>query len=204
MSTAIQIDSRREVLSDQPTSGCCIDRLSWHRFSGLEQRRDPDCNNEFQKSGIQAVFPRRVRGMRGAIARIILLLAMASAVPAQQDVPEPKKVLTPEQQTYQRELKTMRDESDRLRSKAKQAFDSEMEREKKGECPDAKSTLQINVCLDREKKTTTDNYRAYTDAIRAMLGLKEPVLPGIALPQRGPSGPILTPNTLVGGVDTTC
>ncbi len=35
MSTAIQIDSRREVLPDQPTRGCCIDRLSRHHFSGL-------------------------------------------------------------------------------------------------------------------------------------------------------------------------
>src|SRR5580700_9807934 len=33
MSTAIEIDSRREVLSDQWTRGCCIDRLSSHCFS---------------------------------------------------------------------------------------------------------------------------------------------------------------------------
>jgi len=35
MSTAMQIDSRREVLSDQLTRGFCIDRLSRHNFSGL-------------------------------------------------------------------------------------------------------------------------------------------------------------------------
>src|SRR5260370_28765171 len=29
-----KIGSLREVLSDQPISWCCIDRLSWHRFSG--------------------------------------------------------------------------------------------------------------------------------------------------------------------------
>src|SRR5580693_9928395 len=33
MSTAIEIDSRREVLSDQSTRGCCIDRLSWQGLS---------------------------------------------------------------------------------------------------------------------------------------------------------------------------
>jgi hypothetical protein len=37
MSTAIQIDSRREVLSDQQIRWCCIDRLSWQDFSGLGQ-----------------------------------------------------------------------------------------------------------------------------------------------------------------------
>jgi hypothetical protein len=33
------ISSLREVLSDQPISWCCIDRLSWHRFSGVGIRR---------------------------------------------------------------------------------------------------------------------------------------------------------------------
>jgi|SRR5579863_1830838 len=39
MRTAIQIDSRREVLSDQLTRGCCIDRLSWQRLSETDPNR---------------------------------------------------------------------------------------------------------------------------------------------------------------------
>jgi hypothetical protein len=38
-----KITSLREVLSDQPVSWCCIDRLSWHRLSGRGRRRKPYC-----------------------------------------------------------------------------------------------------------------------------------------------------------------
>ena len=141
--------------------------------------------------------------MRMGTLVLFCLLVPVIALATQQDVPKPKKVLTPEQQKYQLELKTVRDESNRLRSKAKRAFDAEMERGKKDARPDAKSTLQINVCLDHEKKTTEGNYRAYTEAIRATLGLKEPGFPGIEPPQRGPSGPILTPEQLVDEFDKT-
>jgi hypothetical protein len=34
----IQIDARWEALSDQLVIWCCIDRLSWHRLSGLGPR----------------------------------------------------------------------------------------------------------------------------------------------------------------------
>ena len=35
MSTARQIGSLGEVLLDQATTKCCVDRLSWHDLSGV-------------------------------------------------------------------------------------------------------------------------------------------------------------------------
>ncbi len=35
MSTALQMHSLEEALSDQVIRWCCIDRLSWQDFSGL-------------------------------------------------------------------------------------------------------------------------------------------------------------------------
>lgn len=147
--------------------------------------------------------------MRTKKLLLLCLLAPISALAAQQDAPKPKKVLTPEQQTYQQELKQFRDELERLRTVAKQAFDAEMARdkasEKAGDCPDANTTTDMEICLGREGKTTDGNYKMYAGAIRSMLGLKEPIFPGSdeEQPQTGPAGPILTSDQLVAEFDNT-
>ena len=132
-------------------------------------------------------------------------IAPVAVLTAQQDAPEPKKVLKPEQRTDQQEVKQMREERDRLRAQAKQAFDAEMARERAGDCSTARTTVDSNVCLSRENKTTEDHYTAYTEAIRATLRLKEPLFPGKTEepPLSGPAGPMLTPEQRMAEFDKT-
>ena len=136
---------------------------------------------------------------------LLCLLAPITALAAQQVAPRPKKVLTPEQQAYQQEIKQYRDESDRLRAVAIQAFDAEMAREKAGDCPDASTNYDWEMCLGREGKITDGNYKAYAGAIRSMLGLKYPPPPGSTeTPVTiGPAGVALTPEQLVAEFDNT-
>ena len=58
---------------------------------------------------------------------------------------------------------------EKVRGQAKAAFEREMAREKAGDCKDANTTYAINVCLGRESETSSANYKAFTDAVRALL-----------------------------------
>lgn len=78
-----------------------------------------------------------------------------------------------------------------LRAQAKKAFDAEMAREKAGDCPAAKTTIEFNVCYNEAIKITDQNLKIYEEAIRGILELKFPSVPGELT--YGPSGPILTP-----------
>jgi uncharacterized protein YecT (DUF1311 family) len=77
---------------------------------------------------------------------------------------------------------------DPLLKQAQAAYAREMARDKAGDCPNAGTTLAINTCLADEVKTSTANYKSYSDALRAMLAqLKDPT------PEEdGPTGKPLT------------
>lgn len=143
--------------------------------------------------------------MHKTVAVLCSLLISGFALVTQQSDTNPKKVLTPEQQAYQEELKRVRAERDRLRAAAKQAFDGEMAREKAGDCPAAQTTYDFNMCYSKQNAITGENYKAYTGAVRALLGLKYPLAPGVKegpLPP-GPAGPQLTPEENVTEFDKT-
>jgi uncharacterized protein YecT (DUF1311 family) len=70
-----------------------------------------------------------------------------------------------------------------------------MGREKAGDCPNAMTTVDINQCLSHENGVTEANYRAFTTAVRAILALPEPQMPGEHNPHVGPSGVEATPAT---------
>jgi uncharacterized protein YecT (DUF1311 family) len=65
---------------------------------------------------------------------------------------------------------------DRLQSQAKAAYEREMAREKAaekaGDCPNADNTRAIVECLGDEISTTTENFKAFTGAIRSILSLE--------------------------------
>lgn len=63
---------------------------------------------------------------------------------------------------------------DLFRKQAKAALDREMTREKAGDCPDARTTYDQNICLSKEIDATNANYKAYVGALRSLLGLKGP------------------------------
>lgn len=129
--------------------------------------------------------------MRHAILCLTLLPTLAAA---QQPVRQ-QKILTPEQIAYQQQLKTYRAQVDTLRASANQAFTAEAAREKAPACPNAETTLAINDCLSRENDLTEANYQAFTSALRDLLALPAPRIPGVPYPLTGPSGPEATPDT---------
>jgi uncharacterized protein YecT (DUF1311 family) len=54
------------------------------------------------------------------------------------------------------------------------AYSNEETREKTGDCLEARTTYDINVCLGKEVGTTATNYKIYTDALRSVEGLAGP------------------------------
>jgi hypothetical protein len=78
-----------------------------------------------------------------------------------------------------------------LRAAAQTALNAETTREKAGDCPDATTTRAQEECLDAEMRKTELNYAAFASAIRAMLALADPAIPGQP-PVSGPTGIPLT------------
>jgi len=110
----------------------------------------------------------------------------------QQNPSKPKKILTPEQQALQQQMREVDTEREHFRVQAKQAFDAEMARETAGDCPDAKNTYEFNTCYGKAVGITDQNLTTFEGAIRGLLGLKYPNLTGQP-PTPEPAGPQLTP-----------
>jgi uncharacterized protein YecT (DUF1311 family) len=78
------------------------------------------------------------------------------------------------------------------------AYLEEEAREKKGDCPEARSTYEINICLGKEAGKTAANYKTYTDALRSVEGLASPGESDVA----GPTGKPLAPEQRLKEFDT--
>jgi uncharacterized protein YecT (DUF1311 family) len=124
-----------------------------------------------------------------ALCGLILLVILIGRAARAQQAESPRKTLTPEQQEYQRKWHEYIANRPSLQARAKQIFDTEMDREKKGECPDAKTTYDINVCFGKEVATTDQNLTNYEALIRELIS-SAPDMPGA--PVSGPAGPALT------------
>jgi len=125
--------------------------------------------------------------MRLALLALCGLLVPAQVLPAQQPAqnntaPKPHNVFTPEQKAYQQQYRQFDEERMKLLAQGKQAYEAELAREKAGdkagECKDANSTYDWNICLGRDATITEANYTAFTTAIRAILALRAPTFPG--------------------------
>lgn len=93
----------------------------------------------------------------------ILLCSCGSAFSQDKASTEQK----PEWKTYYARL-------DSFRSRGTAALEAELAREKAGDCPNAQSTYEINMCLTAEMKTTQSNYEAYVRAIGGLLRAPTP------------------------------
>jgi hypothetical protein len=113
--------------------------------------------------------------------------------------PPHHKVLTPEQQEYQKQFSVFMEQRRALQSKAQKAYNDEMAREKNDPCNAESTTRGSEECLGRESKLTDANYAAFTTAIRDILALKAPQFgSGPATgPPTGPTGTPLTSDELV-------
>ena len=139
----------------------------------------------------------------GNVRRFTLLLLGILLLPpcsigqqsqAQSATAKPRKVLTTEQKVYQEQWREYMAKRHNLQAQAKQVFESEMLREKAGDCPDANSTYEINVCYTSQVTITEQNLKSYEVTIRDLMA-PMPQLPGnptSSMP--GPAGPTLTPD----------
>jgi hypothetical protein len=147
----------------------------------------------------------RFKAFRSKLVRIpILLLACLtislSAVAQDQPTtsapaPSHHKVLTPEQQEYQKQFQVFLKQRQALQAEAQKAYTDEMGREKNDPCNAEASTLGAEECLSRESKLTDADYTAFTKAIRAILALKAPQIGPANVP--GPTGTPLTSEEFV-------
>jgi hypothetical protein len=149
--------------------------------------------------------------MRLALLALCCLLVPAQRFSAQQPAqnnpaPKPHKVLTPEQKAYQQQYRQFNEERMKLLAQGKQAYEAEIAREKAGdkagECKDAGTTYDWNICLGRDATITEANYTAFTAAIRALLALKVPAFPGEDQNFVGMTGKPLTSEEQVKEFDT--
>jgi len=97
-----------------------------------------------------------------------------------QNATRPKKVLTPEQQEFQRKIASYMIQREALQKQAAKAFDAETAREKAGDCKNASTTRDIETCLEKDTEITETNYAAFTGAIRELLSLSYPEISGPA------------------------
>jgi len=151
---------------------------------------------------------RRSKGlvMRLALLALCGLLVSAQLLPAQQPAPKHRKVLSPEQQAYQQQMKQYAAERARLQAQGKLAYEAEMARgnagDKAGECKNANSQSDWNMCLGRDARLTEANYTAFTASVRGMLAQKVPVGPGEDPNFVGLTGKPLSSEELVKQFDT--
>jgi len=73
-----------------------------------------------------------------------------------------------------------------LRTRGATALKSEATREQAGDCPNFKTTADLNSCLSRQVFITNRNYQTYTAALRELLQLTDPGIEKSDYPNRPP------------------
>lgn len=120
---------------------------------------------------------------------------------AQQSPARPAKVLTPEQKALQQKDREYRAKRTSLQAQARQIFDAEMAREKAGDCPDAQTNYDFNICYGKQAATTDQNLKSFEGMIRE-LNAPPPQMPGTAdTDTPGIAGISLTPEHLLAEFD---
>jgi uncharacterized protein YecT (DUF1311 family) len=135
-----------------------------------------------------------------AVARCVTMIVMGVFLNGQsfgQQSPEkPKKVLTPEQMAYRRQSHAYQAKRLSLQAEAKQVFEAETAREKAGDCREANSIYEFNICYGKELAITEQNLKSYEGIIHGLM-TPGPQMPGLASTnQPGVAGPTLTPEQL--------
>ena len=123
-------------------------------------------------------------------------LAAVLAAAAQQSAPRPAKVLTPEQMTYQQQMREWFAHHHQLQAQGKQLFDDETAREKAGDCPTAQSTVEFETCYAKQIEITNGNLKSYEEVIRGLLS-PPPQMPGAPAEMIGPGGRALSAQDLI-------
>jgi len=136
--------------------------------------------------------------MRTDIVAVVssAILCFALYGRGQQSPPSHHKVLTPEQQAYQQQYQQWSAHYRQLQTQGKQIFDAEMAREGAGDCPNASTTYDFNICYGKRLDTTEANLKSFEASLHDLLA-PGPQMPGEpATPPPGPGGPSMTPAQL--------
>ena len=139
--------------------------------------------------GCAIQISRRITGL------VFLTLACALPLAAQSNSTVPDQ--SPSKAALRKEWQEYSSQLQELKKVSRAAYSDEEAREKAGDCPEAKSTYDMNVCLGKEVGKTAVNYKAYTDALRSVEGLASPAESQGA----GPTGNSLTPGERVSEFD---
>jgi uncharacterized protein YecT (DUF1311 family) len=128
---------------------------------------------------------------------ILLPLSFGQQGSTQPEPIKPAKVLTPEQKEYQQQWREYMAKRQGLQAQAKQVFESEMSREKAGDCPEAQTTYDSNICYGNQVKITDQNLKSYEGLIQDLMA-PMPQMPGKSADNRpGPAGPSFTPEQVL-------
>ncbi len=163
-----------------------------------------ECRADVFITGEERMKKLSYRVLVGALLSMMIIPGAATG----QNTTRPKKVLTPEQQEFQRKVASYLIQRKALQEQAAKAFDAEIAREKAGDCKNASSTLDIETCLGKESEITETNYLAFTGAIRELLSLSYPefsrpaasVASGRAAKYRGSGEGIRCPSNRVAAI----
>lgn len=139
-----------------------------------------------------------IRISRGFVITVCLVSCFLPLLRSQQTANQPaptapKKVLTPEQKVYQQRSSEWMERHHALQAQGKVIFDTEMAAEKAGDCPDANTTYDFNVCFGNAVTTADQRLKGFEQVIH---DLQQPP-PRMAgeppeVTATGIAGPVLT------------
>lgn len=133
----------------------------------------------------------------------LLPLAGAQQPGDQPALTAPKKVLTPKQEVYQQQSGEWMERHHALQAQAKEILDAEMAAEKAGDCLDANTAHDFNVCFGNALTSADQRLKSFEQAIHD-LQAPSPRMAGepTKAPATGIAGPVLTSEQLTAEFDS--
>lgn len=134
------------------------------------------------------------RSLAGTLCASVALLAIFFDQPS---TAQSRNAATPEQNSARQNGVDKMATRQKLQAQAKRIIDAEMAREKAGDCPDAKTDYDFNICFGREKELTEQDLKSYEGIIRQLTAPSQPEGETPETDAPGIAGPALTPKQLL-------
>jgi uncharacterized protein YecT (DUF1311 family) len=131
----------------------------------------------------------------GSIVFLPFLFSQQTSTP--QSSATPKEIHAPEQKEYQQQRAEYMVKRQRLQAQGKQILAAEMAREKAGDCTEANTTYDFNVCYGKQMAITEQNLKDYEGIIRELIAPSPQPLVEPDTDTTGVAGTRLTPKHLI-------
>jgi uncharacterized protein YecT (DUF1311 family) len=125
-----------------------------------------------------------------------LPLSRAQQTVDQPALTAPKKVLTPEQKVYQQQGREWMEGRHARQAQANEIFEVEMAAEKAGDCPNANTTYDFNVCYGNVLTAADERLKSFEQVIRDLQAPSPRMAGAPEAPANGIAGPMLTSEQL--------